>query len=140
LIQQRLFYIPPLEKDIVYTPKPKPKQKNKHYEIEVQEILDYLNEKKGSRYREGINIKARLKEGKTVEECKKVIDNKFQDPDFLKNPGWLCPDTLFRKSKFEKNLYWKPPLKARLAGKISEKAAETLFNLEAIENEEYEEI
>ncbi|MDY6857479.1 MAG: conserved phage C-terminal domain-containing protein [Thermodesulfobacteriota bacterium] len=99
---------------------------------QTQEILDYLNEKKGSNYRDGTNITARLREGRTVEECKRVIDNKFQDPDFLKNPGWLCPDTLFRKGKFDKNLNWTPPLKARLGGRISENTAQTVANLQEI--------
>lgn len=44
-------------------------------------------------------IQARLKEGHIEEDCKKVIDVKWADPDFDKK--YFRPSTLFRPTKFE---------------------------------------
>jgi len=44
-------------------------------------------------------IQARLKEGHTEEDCKKVINVKWADPDFDKK--YFRPSTLFRPTKFE---------------------------------------
>jgi len=50
-------------------------------------------------------IKARLEEGHTVDDFKKVIDNKYRewgnDPKMVK---YLRPETLFRASHFESYL------------------------------------
>lgn len=66
--------------------------------------MAYLNEKKGSRFRDDSDIRARLKDGGTVEECKRIIDAKMKDPYFLENPKYFNPETLFRKKHWDKYL------------------------------------
>lgn len=68
------------------------------------DVLSYLNEKTGRRYREACNIEARLRDGATVEECKCIIDRKLKDKYFIENPKYLNPETLFRKSHWDKYL------------------------------------
>ena len=70
-------------------------------------IIDHLNQKAGTDYRSTTKatrsiINARLSEGFTVDDCKRVIDNRVvlclhdgEMKDFLR------PSTLFRASKFE---------------------------------------
>lgn len=65
--------------------------------------IDYLNQVGNRRFtyaKANLEIiQARLKEGHTEEECKKVIDIKWADPDF--NKKYFRPSTLFRPTKFE---------------------------------------
>ena len=76
----------------------------------VTEVIDYLNQKAGTKYRATTAatkrlVGARLKEGFTVDDCKKVIDNKVADwltDEKMKN--YLRPNTLFQASKFESYL------------------------------------
>lgn len=76
----------------------------------VKEVIDYLNQKAGTKYRSTTAatkrlVGARLKEGFTVDDCKKVIDNKVTDwlnDEKMKN--YLRPNTLFQASKFESYL------------------------------------
>ena len=76
----------------------------------VKEVIDYLNQKAGTKYRATTAatkrlVGARLKEGFTVDDCKKVIDNKVADwlnDEKMKN--YLRPNTLFQASKFESYL------------------------------------
>lgn len=76
----------------------------------VNEVIDYLNQKAGTKYRSTTAatkrlVGARLKEGFTVDDCKKVIDNKVADwlnDEKMKN--YLRPNTLFQASKFESYL------------------------------------
>lgn len=76
----------------------------------VKEVIDYLNQKAGTKYRSTTAatkrlVGARLKEGFTVDDCKKVIDNKVADwlgDEKMKN--YLRPNTLFQASKFESYL------------------------------------
>jgi len=75
----------------------------------ADKIIDYLNEKAGTRYRHSKAsrkyIIARLKEGSTLEDCKLVIDHKvgkwLHDPEMSE---YLRPSTLFRPSHFEEYL------------------------------------
>ena len=73
----------------------------------VSEIVDYLNEKTQSNFKAKTDntkkaIMARLKEGYTVEDFKKVIDDKVKDwADDAEMRGYLRPSTLFRPSNFE---------------------------------------
>ena len=88
------------------------KLKENHIFLEdnrAREVLDYFNQRTGSHYRysrtalEGIH--ARLDEGFTVPDCRKVIDAKIADwsrTDMEKN---LNPVTLFRPSHFEVYLH-----------------------------------
>lgn len=104
----------------------KNEKKKRIYSRDVQQVLDYLNEKKGSNYRDGSKIKDRLKDGNTIEECLKVIDNKFLDDYFISNPKYLNPETLFRKSNFDKYLNDVPdPLKS----KFGENPSKSIKNL-----------
>ena len=82
-----------------------------HISLEVvKEVIDYLNQKAGTKYRPTTAatkrlVGARLKEGFTVDDCKKVIDNKVADwlnDEKMKN--YLRPNTLFQASKFESYL------------------------------------
>lgn len=71
---------------------------------QVKEIVDYLNEKAGKHYKAKTDktkrlIHARIKEGFTVSDFKKVIDNKLHDDWFVKK-GFMRPETLFG-TKFE---------------------------------------
>lgn len=75
----------------------------------VEEIVDHLNQRAGTHYKPTTAntrklIKARLKEGFTVDEIKLVIDKKCAD--WLNNPAmveYLRPETLFG-NKFESYL------------------------------------
>ena len=82
------------------------KKENQYIKENAKAILDYLNLKTGKQFKYSISsleyIEARLKDGFTVEECKRVIDIKcakwLHDPKFN---DYLRPQTLFRPSKFE---------------------------------------
>lgn len=86
------------------TTKKKEKDNNNIYSL----VIDYLNRKASTNYRSTTKntqsfINARVKEGYTVEDFKKVIDNKSKDwlnTDFEK---YLRPATLFG-AKFESYL------------------------------------
>ena len=90
-------------------------EKNTHTD-EIKEIISYLNEKTGSKYRPNTDatkkhINARLDEGFTVDDCKTVIDIKTDewlgDKDMQK---FLRPQTLFG-TKFESYLNQLSPSK-----------------------------
>lgn len=73
-----------------------------------QEIVDYLNQKAGTSYSSNsktmqANIRARLAEGYTVEDFKRVIDNKCTDWIGTQWEEYLRPITLFG-TKFENYL------------------------------------
>ena len=76
------------------------------------EILSYLNEKTGRKYRLSKHIEARLKDGATVEDCRRVIDAKIIDHYFIQNPKYLNPETLFRPGNFDKYKNETIPLKS----------------------------
>ncbi len=79
-------------------------QKNNTYSPNSLEVLAYLNQKTGRHYRDALHIEARLKDGGTVEQCKRIIDNKLKDEYFTDHPKYLNPETLFRKSHWDKYL------------------------------------
>lgn len=73
-----------------------------------QEIVDYLNQKAGTSYSSNSKatqaiIRARLAEGYTVEDFKRVIDNKCTDWIGTQWEEYLRPSTLFG-TKFENYL------------------------------------
>lgn len=84
---------------------------------DAREVILYLNEATGSRFRpNGKNVdqvRVRLKEGFTVEDCKAVIDGQKLDPYFLEHPKYFRPSTLFG-SKFEGYLSAAPKQRAAL--------------------------
>ena len=79
-----------------------------------KEVIDYLNEKIGARYKasSAINkrlIDARVKEGYTLDDFKRVIDNKvFSWSQDQKMSKYLRPQTLFG-TKFESYLNERAP-------------------------------
>ena len=68
------------------------------------EVLAYLNEATGKKYRDASFIAARLKDGGSVEDCRRIIDTKLKDPYFQENPKYLNPRTLFRPSHWDQYL------------------------------------
>ena len=97
--------------------------KNSDGRSHFDEIIDYLNQKSGKAFKSNTKktqqlIKARLNEGHTVEDIKKVIDIKSgqwkYDPKFN---AYLRPETLFG-NKFEgylNEIGTEDPLKALLS-------------------------
>ena len=77
------------------------------YSESVIDIMDYFNSICGTKFRASTastkkHIVARLKEGFTVDDFKRVIDNKAADwKDDPKMQKYLRPETLFSPSKFE---------------------------------------
>lgn len=81
---------------------------NTQYIKEIDEIVNHLNEKAGTKYKSNSKsttrrIKARIKEGYTLEDFKTVIDKKCSEWLNTDMEKYLCPETLFG-SKFEKYL------------------------------------
>lgn len=89
---------------------------------EIKEIIQYLNDRCGTRYRyqtKGTqeHINARLKEGYTVDDFKMVIDKKFEEWHGTDMEKFLRPETLFA-GKFE----------SYLNQKISKRQEESVFD------------
>ena len=87
------------------------KQNNKTNNKEniTKEIVDYLNERLGTKYKSttrttSSSINARIKEGYTLEDFKLVIDKKYKEWKGTQWEKYLTPETLFRPSNFEKYL------------------------------------
>lgn len=100
-------------------PKKNVKEKEKEKEEKpYQEIIDDLNAKSGKRFSVTDPTKAlingRMSEGKTKEDfffVHTVKSKKWKnDPEMEQ---YLCPDTLYRPSKFEKYLNERPPRKMK---------------------------
>ncbi len=75
---------------------------------EAKVVIEYLNTTCNRNYQKLDEVKARLNDGATVEECIRVIDVKKQDPYFIQNPHFMRPKTLFKKSNFDDYLNQKP--------------------------------
>jgi uncharacterized phage protein (TIGR02220 family) len=77
-----------------------------------EEIIAYLNEKCGTRYKATKSTKelihARIEEGFTKDDCFTVIDNKAASWKGTEFEKFLRPETLFRASKFQGYLNEKP--------------------------------
>ena len=77
------------------------------FDPDIKEIVDYLNQKTQSNFKTKTaetrkSITARLKEGYTVEDFKRVIDSKSSDwADSERMREYLRPSTLFRPANFE---------------------------------------
>ena len=87
-------------------PKKPKKAKETKADTDATEVIDYLNAKTGSSYRATTEanikpIRARLNDGFSVEDCKKVIDIKAGQWLNTEQSKYLRPETLFRPSKFE---------------------------------------
>ena len=80
-------------------------------------VIDYLNSKTGQSFRSGTkatqqHINARLAEGFTVDDFKRVVDNMWTDWRGTEWEKYLRPSTLFG-SKFENYLNRKPQNKGK---------------------------
>ena len=111
------------------------------YKADTEEIVAYLNEKTGANYRPGTEetkrlIRARLKEGNTVEDFKKVIDIKTAEWLGTEQEKYLRPITLFSPSKFESYLNQKKKKSNPDGGDRWGKAAATLVSELGLETNE----
>lgn len=78
----------------------------------IQEVIDFLNGKTGKafqlknpkgKYTANANIiRDRLKDGYSIQQCKTVIARKCREWDNDKMRHCLTPETIFRKSNFDK--------------------------------------
>lgn len=89
----------------------------------VQEVVNYLNQKAGTHYRVNVRqtvdkIKARLNDGFTVDDFKKVIDIKTAEWTGTEWQKFIRPETLFG-AKFESYLNQKPAQKKSAAGQFA---------------------
>lgn len=77
-------------------------------ETQTKDVISYLNEKTGKKFTtakcNAVHIQARLNDGYTVEDMKKVIDLKTQEWKGTQFDQYLRPKTLFRPSNFESYL------------------------------------
>lgn len=74
--------------------------------IPYKEIIDYLNQKTGAHYKPSSKanqklIKARIKEGYTVQDFKTVVDNKAFEWQHTDMWQFMRPSTLFSPSHFD---------------------------------------
>lgn len=81
------------------------KEKEKEKEKEINDIVAYLNEKSGKQFRPHSKttrqlIRARMTDGYTLEDFRKVIDTKCLEWIGTRQEGYLRPETLFG-AKFE---------------------------------------
>ncbi len=88
----------------------------------VKQVIDYLNEKTGSRYRPNTAktrsfILARQKEGYKLEDFISVIDKKTTEWKGTDMEKYLRPETLFSPSKFENYLNQPAKQRAKTGGK-----------------------
>jgi uncharacterized phage protein (TIGR02220 family) len=84
-------------------------KENTNNKINYNNIVDYLNLKAKTNYRSTTPktqtlIRARLNDGFTEDDFKKVIDNKCKEWIGTEFERYLTPETLFRPSNFEKYL------------------------------------
>jgi len=78
----------------------------------VKEVLEFFNEQRKTvtgkndlrPVTDDVNIIARLKQGGSVYECCRIIATKAKDQNFIDNPKWFHPETLFRKKHWNKYL------------------------------------
>lgn len=87
------------------------------------EIIDYLNKKTGKEFRHSTKstaklIEARLNDGYTVDDFKKVIDKKCAEWIETDQEQYLRPETLFKPAHFESYLNQKP-VKAKRKGMMT---------------------
>jgi len=85
------------------------KQEKQKDSIDYGQIIDYLNEKTGKKFRAGSEatrklIRARINEGYSIQDFKTVIDNKVRSWTGTEFARYLQPETLFRSSHFDSYL------------------------------------
>lgn len=86
--------------------KPHVMTKKEIVERDARIVIDYINHLSGKNFPHSenslTNIRARMKDGATLEQCLKVCQNKWLDPDH--KGKYYRPITLFRPSLFESYL------------------------------------
>ena len=97
-----------------------PNNNSNNTTTDIKDIVDYLNQKAGTGYKASTPktqslIKTRLKEGFTVDDFKKVIDNKVAEWKGTDMAQYLRPETLFG-TKFEGYLNTRPARRSRPEG------------------------
>ena len=98
----------------------------------VREIVEYLNQQAGTHYKAGAKltrkkINARLREGFTVDDCKRVVDQKVKDwANDSTMARYIRPETLFG-TKFESYLQ-----QENVQPKVDARVAQSEQELEAI--------
>jgi uncharacterized phage protein (TIGR02220 family) len=84
-------------------------------------IIDYLNEKAGTKFKVIQSVRGqideRFKEGFTLDDFKTVIDKKVADWKGTEYEKYLRPSTLFRPSKFDAYLNEKSSTKKHAGSK-----------------------
>jgi uncharacterized phage protein (TIGR02220 family) len=103
----------------------------------IKNIVEYLNEKSGKDFKcnnkankEFIN--ARLKDGYSFEDFKKVIDTKVKEWTGTDQEQYIRPNTLFRPSNFEAYLNQKPK------GVVADKQKELVKKQMELRDQEHE--
>jgi uncharacterized phage protein (TIGR02220 family) len=98
----------PQTTDTIYKNDKNVKKEKNIYTAQARKILDYLNLKTGKKFKPVQShldtIGARLKEGNTMEDCKRVIDIKASQWQDTEHDKYLRPQTLFSSSKFDSYL------------------------------------
>ena len=90
-------------------PKIEKRLRQKFFQKETFEVLDHINNICFKKYKTTGNIPARLRDGYTVDDLKRIATTKSHDPYFKKN-NWqfFNPVTLFTKKNIEIYLKQKP--------------------------------
>ena len=94
----------------------------------IKDIVEYLNQKTGQHFRSSTkatqqHINARLAEGFTIEDCKRVVDNMWIAWKGTEWEQYMRPSTLFG-SKFENYLNRKPQNKGKNGIPVSGKPSD----------------
>ena len=117
------FGIPFFKDGFTFIDESKPKTKKKKYSDEVTDTINkvilYLNEKSNATYTPTKTncecINARINDGYTISDFKRVIDSKVEQWLNTEQQKYLRPITLFSASKFEN--YLNEPIKQLKDGK-----------------------
>lgn len=103
----------------------------------VDDIIGYLNKKTHSNFKPNarnnrLNICGRIREGYTLDDFKRVIDIKTEEWLGTEMEKYLCPETLFRASKFEKYLNQKKGYQKKVPNNLnSESITDEIFGYNA---------
>lgn len=88
-------------------------KKEKNLQVLIADrVISRLNKMTGKKFKttesNRKHILGRLNDGYSFKDFIQVIKTKQQDPYFISNPKYLCPDTLFRPSNFDRYLNESP--------------------------------
>lgn len=82
-----------------------PETQESKLNAQADEVIAYLNEKAGKHYRTVESarciLRGRFRDGFTVADCKKVVDNKVAEWKGTEMEKYLRPSTLFQALKFD---------------------------------------